>query len=79
MLDFKKRVLQFKLDGEVHEVRYPSVKEIKLMQERQKKKENEFVVLEEVLIDLGLKKEIFDTLEVDHLSSIVEMLVNPKK
>lgn len=79
MMDFKSRVLRFKFNDETHELRFPKVKEIKKLQELQKKSGNEMEVLESMLMDLGMKKDLFDDLEVDHLNSIVESLINPKK
>lgn len=79
MLEFNKRVLQFKFDGEVQQLAYPTVKQIKELQELQEKEKNEVVVLEKFLIDLGMKKEVFDQLEVSSVNKIVEALVEQKK
>lgn len=79
MLEFKKRVLQFKYDGEVQQLSYPTVKQIKELQELQKKEESEIAVLEKFLLDLGMKQEIYDQLEVGSVNTIVEALVEQKK
>lgn len=79
MLEFKKRVLQFKFDGDMHELRFPTVKEIKEMQKLQKENKDEVAVIEKVLKKLGMPEGLFDQLEVDHLEAIINKLVNEKK
>jgi len=79
MLEFKKRELQFSWNGEVNRIDFPTVSKIKRLQAEQDKEKNEIDVLEGFLIDLGMKKEVFDEMEVDYITQIVEAVVNPKK
>lgn len=79
MLEFKSKVLRFKFDDEIHELRYPTVKEIREMQKLQKEESDEVNVIESMLNKLGMKEGLFDKLEVDHVEAIVGSLVNEKK
>jgi hypothetical protein len=79
MLKFETRVLQFEFNGEVQRINYPTVKRIKELNELQKKETDEVVALEKFLLDLGMKQEVFDKLEVGAMNTIVEHLVDAKK
>lgn len=69
--------LNVKIDGVVHELSYPTVKQI-----RELNKEADNVDVDSVcklVIDCGLPSEVLDKLQADHLNKIVEALVGKKE
>jgi len=77
-MEFKKRVLKVKVYGEEIELTYPTVGQFKSFQ----KKLDGDVTLDD-MIDflemLGMKKEITESLEPEHLNLIIQELTGSEK
>lgn len=75
MLDFEKKVLIFKFNGEEQELEYPTVKMINEFRKQLKKQDNDEVDLTiDFICKLGSKKEIIESLRVSQLNKLVEEL-----
>lgn len=75
MLSFDAKKLEFKFNGEVQEVEYPTVKKVNAF--RKKLKEEGSDEIDEVinfLCDLGAKREVVESLRVGQLNALVEEL-----
>lgn len=69
--------LSVKLDGVVHELSYPTVKQIK---ELDKKKDSVDVdAVCDLVVKAGMPKEVVENLQASHLNKIVEALVGKGK
>lgn len=77
MLSFDFKKLEFKFDGNIYELEYPTVKKINQFR-KQLKKENADEVDEiiEFLCDLGAKKEVIEKLRITQLNALVEELTS---
>jgi len=72
-MELKTEKLSVKLDGVVHELSYPSVKQIK---ELDKKKDDLDVdVVCELVHNCGMPKDVVDGMQANHLNQIVEALL----
>lgn len=78
-MKFVKSVLSFDVYGKSVEVRFPTVKEVRLFQEKMKDKGDELTNTIEYLSVLGLPKEVAENMEMDHLQQIIESLISQKK
>lgn len=81
MLEFSKKVLKFKFDGNEYEMKYPSVIQVNLFAEKQRKASDDDSLLNvlDLFAELGLPREVSEQLEVEHLTKIVEVLTEGKK
>jgi len=81
MLEFSKRELKFKYDGEEHTVRFPSVKDLSEYQKKFKEagEDSTAVVVVDFLEKLGLKKSVAEELESHHVEVILKELTSSKK
>ncbi len=81
MLDFSRRELVFKFDGEEQTVRFPSVKDLAKYQEEYAKaeegKQGQLII--DFLVSLGLKQEVADLLEIEACTAILKELTSVKK
>jgi len=81
MKEFNKRVLEVKINGEVHKLNFPSVR-LAYEYDKQSRKSKDGVDLDSVL-DLieqcGLSKEIAFDLEIDQLKELIDTLMDVKK
>lgn len=78
MLEFKKSVLQVKIEGVEYSIKFPTIKAVKSLQEQSKEgKELESTL--SFLSALGLPVEVAEELEPAHLQAIVEALSGAKK
>lgn len=69
--------LTIKLDGVVHDLSYPTVKQIKSLE----KPEEDFKIDEVMnfLVDCGLPLEVVERLQANHLNQIIGALVGKQK
>ncbi len=79
MLEFQSRVLQFKFNGEVVQINYPTVKQLREYSSKFDEQENKVEFICKFLIKLGMKKEICDSLEMSFLEEILMELQSSKK
>jgi hypothetical protein len=80
VLEFKKSVLKFTLDGKEYEVKFPTIKAVQAFQAKAKEKaEDDLGLTIEFLSSLGLDKEVCETLEITHLTAILTALTDSKK
>ena len=79
MHELKRRKLEIKLDGKLTEMRFPSVKEVKEFAEGEKKAKDKLDYALIFFEKLGLKKEISEGLELEHLTFITEEILGLKK
>lgn len=77
MKEFKKKILEVKIFGEVHELRFPSVKTA-IEFEKQFKDESINAVLN-LLENCGLPKNVSEELDLEQLRELVDTLVAVKK
>lgn len=77
MLEFAKRELEIKFDGEVHKLNYPTVLQMKKFAKQGDSNDIDYTL--EFLESLGLKKEISEQLEVGQLEQVVKALTEKKK
>lgn len=79
MIELKRTVHEFKIDGEVYKVRMPTRKEVEVFSEKAKeKKEKANDYLDELIVKLGIPKDVWDGLDLD-LQEIVIKAVMPAK
>lgn len=76
MLEFNKRELKFKFDGDEQKLRFPSVKDLSAYQKKYKKvgEEDSAEVVVDFLVELGLKKEVAEMLETRQVEVILKKL-----
>jgi hypothetical protein len=80
MLEFKSSVLQFKFNGTDCAVKFPTIKALKEFRDKTKgMAEDDVDKTIEFLTGLGLQKDVAESLEVSHLSSIIEALAGESK
>jgi hypothetical protein len=79
MLDFKDEVLQFKYNGEVYELNFPKVKDLKKFQKDYKENEESIDVMIDFLVDLGGEREVIENLSAKALKAISEKLAGSEK
>ena len=79
-MELKRKKLNIKLDGNEHEVSFPTVKQFSEYQKELKDSEGKEIDLIVNFLDkLGLKKEISEGLEMDHMTQIIDALGGQKK
>lgn len=83
MLEFKEEVIEFKFQGEKHQVRKPNNGEIKLYNKELKKCKDDSDKQEKALMnflnDLGLKEEVFNKLTPKQSELILKELYGSEK
>lgn len=79
MLEFARKELKFKLDDTVYNLKYPNVKQINEYSKNHEKSDDKFETTLDFLVDLGLKKDVSENMEIDHLTAIIEALTATKK
>ena len=79
MLEFIRRELKFKLDDVEYNLKFPSVKQISLYSKEYDESDDKFICVINFLANLGLKSEISEGMEMNHLTQIVEALTQEKK
>lgn len=79
MLELHKKVLKVKYDGQVLELQYPKVKQVDKLQGRMKKEGESVELILDFLEELGLKREISEDMQADHVEAIVTSLTDSKK
>jgi hypothetical protein len=81
MLELKKSVLAVKVDGQEYQIKFPTIKTIKMFQDKVKSLggENDLEATLDFLASLGLPKEIGEELEPAHLASIIDVISGSKK
>lgn len=77
-MEFKKRVLSIKFNGGIHDVSYPTIKQLKDLNVK-KENETELDMTYRFLSSLGLPVEVIDEMEPDHIKEIIEVLTGQKK
>jgi NAD(P)H-hydrate repair Nnr-like enzyme with NAD(P)H-hydrate epimerase domain len=79
-MEFKRKKFSFKLDGESYEFGFPNVKQFSEYQKKlEKGKGKELDLIVDFLEGLGLKREVTESMEADHLVQIVDVLSGQKK
>lgn len=79
LVELKKKNYEFKYDGELIKLKAPSVLDVEFLQEEMKKNGESISVVLGFLEKIGLKKEISQEMEVEHINLIVETVVGEKK
>ena len=79
MIEFNSRKLEFKFDGEINRIDYPTVRQIQAYNKSFKDNTDEIKVICDFLISLGLKEDVCDKLEIRHLETILKELTDTKK
>ena len=79
MIKLQKKVFKFEYDGNVYELKSPSVKDVTKLQERIKKEGESVDIAIDFLSNLGIDKNICYEMEVDNLNTIIEAVVGAKK
>lgn len=81
MMEFKRKVFKFKLDGDEFFVKHPTVRQIEVFQADSKKvgDDDSIKVAVGLLVTLGLKEDFCYGLEPDHLMTIIEHVSGQKK
>lgn len=80
MLEFKKSVLELKIDGIEYTMKFPTIKAVRSLQESSKGSvEGDLKPTLDFLASLGLPVEVAEELEPSHLQAIVETLSGSKK
>ena len=81
MREFKRRLLEFKYDGEEYALKFPTVQQVEDFQKKATEGEldSELQPTYEWLETLGLPEGIAKTFEAAHLQEIVEELLDFKK
>jgi hypothetical protein len=80
MLELKKSVLEVKVDGQVYQIKFPTIKKIKSFQESLKSQgEPDIGVTLDFLESLGLPKSVSEELEPSHLAAIIDTISGTKK
>jgi hypothetical protein len=79
MLEFNSRKLEIKFDGELHRLDYPSVKQVQEYNVQFEKEDNNITAICNFIVNLGLKQEVCDKLEMHHLEAILKELTSTKK
>jgi LPS O-antigen subunit length determinant protein (WzzB/FepE family) len=77
-----KSFLEIEIYGEQAKIRVPNYKEFQEYRNKLKnmgEQDDAAEVMKEFLCSLGLSKEIFDQLELDHIAQIMEALTSKKK
>ena len=75
MLNFEVKKLEFKFNGEMQELDYPTVKKINSFRKKLKKEgADEVDETIDLLCDLGAKREVVEGLRIGQLNSLVEEL-----
>jgi DNA-directed RNA polymerase subunit N (RpoN/RPB10) len=79
MLEFKRRVLEFKLDDVKHSINYPNVRQTSKFSEEYDESKNKIDTIINFLDELGFEKDVCESMEVEHLNQILEKLTEAKK
>lgn len=77
MLELKRSKLPVKLDGEVYELSYAKVSQLKEISSA--KKEDAVDMTINFIVSAGMPREVVENLEADHINAIVEALTGAKK
>lgn len=78
-MEFKSRVLKFSFNGEMCSLNYPTVIKMKMYTDSLNGSSDSITPTLDFLVSLGLKKEIAEQLELEHLNKIIETLTDDKK
>lgn len=80
-LDLKKKTLLIKFDGREHNIRFPTVHDMKRISEMESNTDETNAVerLAEQFEILGLPKDVFMQLEMDHIEAIKDAIMPKKK
>lgn len=79
MEDLKRRVLKFNVYGESVELSYPTVGQFRTFQKGLKGKEPNLDDMIKFVAMLGMKKDLVEQLEPEHLNKIITELVGSEK
>jgi len=81
-LEFKKRELELDIYGELVKMSFPTVSQFRVYQEKLShcsKDTDAFSLMTELLAELGLKKELIDGMEPEHLNLVMDTISGVKK
>ena len=81
MIEFQRKVFEFKLDGNVYKVKNPSVKDVQAFQKDSEGSGDAESIDKtvEFLAGLGLPKEVAYGMEADHLTTVVNHISGQAK
>jgi len=77
VIELKRKVYQFKLDGNTYDVRCPSVEQIKQFSNIGEK--DSFEALVDLLDQLGMPKSVLMDLDFDIVEQIADVIIPKKK
>lgn len=80
MIEFKRKVFEFKLDEQTHRVKSPTVRQIQEFQKMANKGEEIESIGNTIkfLSDLGLSEEVAYGMQADHLEGVVQAIIGKK-
>ena len=79
-IEIVKRKLEIKYGGESFEVLYPTALQLAKYQKMMKEKEDDSILITiDLLVNLGLKKEVAEILEIEDMTMIVEKFSEKKR
>lgn len=81
MIEFQRKKLKFKLDGQEYGFNFPTVGQYRSFNKKLKNmgEGNEFDCMIEFLVSMGLNAEIAEGMEVDHITAIFDEISGQKK
>lgn len=77
VLEFKRKVFAFRLDGQEYKVNHPNLKQIEELQKKGDEPSIDSVL--DFLQTLGLERTVSEGMQPDHLKTIVDHLVGDEK
>lgn len=78
VMEFSRHVFKFKLDGVEYNVKHPTVSDIEIF-EAQAKDDASVETTIKFLEQLGLEASVARSMEVEHLTKLVEVISGSKK
>lgn len=79
MLELNNNVLKLKFNGEVFEIKHPTIKQFEIFSKKLiVGDKSEVEIIKEFLIDLGLNSSVVEDFELTHLNAIIEEFTKKK-
>jgi len=79
MLKFQSRELEFEFNKSKHKISYPTVMQLRNFSENYEKNDDKIGMIYDLVIELGMKKEDCEKLEIHMLEDILKELTTQKK
>jgi catalase (peroxidase I) len=79
MLELNSRKLEVKFNGEIFNLKFPTVKEMRLYSDGYDKADDKTKVIVDFIASLGMPSDKCEQLEVEHLEMLLKELTSTKK